>query len=83
MNKTMKKCVIAEQVCEGLIGGAIGVVLCKTVIPKCNGFEATVVALGTGALGWMIGRDFAKKFYKFCDNTFETEFEDEGYLEVL
>lgn len=83
MKKTMKKCVIAEQVCEGLIGGAIAIVLGKTVIPKCDGFEATVVTLGTGALGWMVGRGFAKKFYKFCDDTFDTEFEEEGFLEVL
>lgn len=83
MNKTMKKCVMAEQVCEVLIGGASAIILNKTVTPKCNGLETIVVTLGSGVLGWMVGRGFAKKFYKFCDDTFDTEFEDGGYLDAL
>lgn len=83
MNKTMKKCVIAEQVCEVLIGGASAIILNKTVTPKCNGLETIVVGLGSSVLGCMVGRSFAKKFYKFCDDTFDTEFEDDGYLDAL
>lgn len=83
MNKTMKKCVVAEQVCEVLIGGASAIILNKTVIPKCNGLETIVVGLGGSVLGWMVGRGFAKQFYKFCDATFDTEFKEEGYLEEM
>lgn len=71
-----EKCMIAETIGEAILGAAIGVCLDKTVMPKCNGCEKAVVALGTAVGGWMIGRSFAKTFYKFCDGVFDTEFED-------
>lgn len=72
-----KKCEIAEQVCEFTLGAAIGIVTTGCVLPKCkNGLEKAVVMLGTGIGGWMIGRSFAKQFYKFCDVVFDTDFSD-------
>lgn len=70
------KCVVAEQICELLIGGAIGIGVSKTVMPKCNIAEKVVVTLGSALVTYMIGNAFGKKFYKFCDTTFDTEFGD-------
>ena len=77
MNAKEKKCVAVEQVCEALIGGAIGVVLVNNVFPKCNStVEKIVVSLGTGAASFFAGRAFAKKFYKYCDDFHGTDFSD-------
>lgn len=77
---TMKKCVVAEQVCELLIGGALGVVMTNNVMPKCtNGAEKLLVLAGTCVGAWAAGRGFAKKFYSFCDAQFGTDFGDETY----
>lgn len=82
-NKDLKKYVVAEQVCEVLIGGAMGIVLCKTVIPKCNTIESIVVAAGSGLVSGLVGREFAKKFYKFCDSVHGTNFDEMGYIKNL
>lgn len=65
------KCVIAERVMEGLMGGAIGIGLTKFVYPKCNAAEKVVVTLGACAASWVLGREFGKKFFKWCDNSVE------------
>ena len=71
------KCVIAEQVLEGLMGGAIGIALTKFVLPKCNVTEKVVVTLGTCVGSWVLGRELGKKFYKWCDDNVEdVDFED-------
>ena len=77
MNTKEKRCVVAEQICEALIGGAIGVVVSNNVLPKCNNIvEKTIVVLGTGVAGFALGRKFAKGFYKYCDAQFGTELGD-------
>lgn len=75
--KTETKCLIAEAVGEVMLGGAIGVGLVNHVYPKCdNKTEKVVMTLGTMVGGWMIGRAWAKTFYKFCDGVFDVDFED-------
>lgn len=76
MNATEKKCMVVEQVCEAVIGGAIGIILETTVFPKCNDVEKIVVTLGAGVAGFFAGRAFAKKFYKYCDDFHGTDFSD-------
>ena len=71
------KCMLAEQVGEVIIGGSLAVIIGKTVLPKCdNGFEKLVVSAGGAIGGWMLGREWAKKWLKFCDTAFDTDFED-------
>lgn len=68
------KCVIAENIGEALIGGAVGICLNKTIIPKCNKFE-TLVVIGGAAIGaGIVGNKFGKGFYKFCNDVFDTDF---------
>lgn len=77
MNATEKKCMVVEQVCEAVIGGAIGVVLARNVFPKCDdNVEKIIVTLGTGVASFFAGRAFAKKFYKYCDDFHGTDFSD-------
>lgn len=74
---TEVKCIIAEGIGEIMLGGAIGVGLVNHVYPKCeSNTEKVIMTLGTMVGGWMIGRAFGKQFYKFCDSTFNTDFED-------
>lgn len=70
------KCVLAEATCELVLGAAIGVGLNKFVLPKCDAIEKVVVTAGTCVGGWMLGRGFAKQFYKFCDYAYGTDFSD-------
>lgn len=77
MNATEKTCVVVEQVCEAVIGGAIGIILARTVFPKCNDdVEKIVVTLGAGVASFFAGRSFANKFFKYCDDYHETDFSD-------
>ena len=76
MNATEKKCIMAEQVCEVLIGGAAGIVVSNYIFPKCNKSEKVIVTLGSMVTGWAAGRAFAKTFYKFCDVKFGTDFKE-------
>lgn len=77
MNAKEKKCVAVEQVCEALIGGAIGIVLARNVLPKCDDtVEKVIVTLGTGVASFFTGRAFAKKFYTYCDQYHGTDFSD-------
>ena len=71
-----KKCYYAEMIGEALMGAAVATCINKTVMPKCNGCEKIAVTLGAAVGGWMIGRSFAKTFYKFCDEVFDTDFSD-------
>ena len=72
-----KKCEIAEQVGEVLMGGAMGLLLTNHVYPKCeNNLEKIVITLGAGVGGWVAGRVWAKHFYKFCDVAFDTDHEE-------
>lgn len=72
--ETEQKCKIAEQIGEFVLGMAVGAVLNNTVLPKCNKFEKAIVVTGAGISSWMLGRTFAKHFYKFCDAAFDTDF---------
>lgn len=71
------KCMIGEQIGEVLIGGAIAVIVDKTVFPKLDKVgEKLIVSAGACVAAWMIGREWAKKWFKFCDVTCDTDFED-------
>lgn len=75
---TEQKFVVAEQIGEALLGGAIGITVTNVVFPKCdNAFEKAVVLLGTSIGSWMIGRTFCKHLAKFCDDAFDTELSDD------
>lgn len=71
-----QKCMLAETIGECVLGGAIATCLNKTVMDKCNGGEKALVVLGGMVLSFTAGRAFGKAFYKFCDDTFDTDFED-------
>ena len=74
---TETKCVVAETVCEGLMGLAAGTVIANYAIKHdCNAVETTVLTLGAMVVQWSVGRAFAKQFYKYCDNSFGTDFKD-------
>ena len=77
------KCLVAEQIGEVLIGSTIAIGLNKTVIPHCNTAEKVVVAMGAAVGGWMVGRAFGKKFFNWCDDVFDTEFNEDGELDRL
>lgn len=70
---TREKCMIAEQVGEVLLGAAGGIILKNTVLTKCNKCEQVFVTLGSAVGMWVLGRAFGKTFYRFCDDTFNTE----------
>ena len=71
------KCMIGEQIGEVLIGGAMAVIINKTIFPKLDGFgDKLIVTAGTSVGAWMIGRAWAKSWLKFCDQAFDTDFED-------
>lgn len=75
---TEMKCLVAETVGEGILGYTIGTAVSKLLIPKCETkTEMVALALGTGIVSWMAGRTFAKQFLKFCDEMFDTDFEDD------
>lgn len=75
--KKETKCKIGEVVGEVVLGLAVGVVTDNIVYPKCNNkIEKIAVTLGTGVGSWMLGRAWAKTYYKFCDEVFDTDFED-------
>ena len=75
MNKEIK-CFIAEQVGEVFLAGATFIALKKTVFPKCSTGEQLVVTLGSTIGVWAVSRSVAKKWFKFCDDMFDTEFDD-------
>ena len=72
-----KKCNIAEQVGEAILGASIGLILTNNLFPKCsNNVEKIVLTAGAGIGGWIAGRVWAKHFYKFCDETFDTNYDE-------
>ena len=74
---TETKCIIAEQVCEGLMGMAAGTVVANYAKNhNCNAIETIGLSLGAMVAQWSVGRAFGKQFYKFCDGTFGTDFKD-------
>lgn len=76
MNKETM-CKVGEVAGEVILGLATGVAVENIVYPKCNNkLEKVAVTLGTGIGSWMIGRVWAKHYYKFCDVVFDTDFED-------
>ena len=79
----MKKedvCGIVECLGEAFIGGAIGIITRRTILPKCDKGEKIIVALGSMIIGGMIGRSFYKGFYKACDEIVGTNFCEENDL---
>ena len=57
---------LAETICEVMVGGAIGIGLKKTILPKCTPMENIVVTLGGGVMSWMIGRTLYKELMEAC-----------------
>ena len=79
----MKKedvCGIVELLGEVFIGGAIGIITRRTILPKCNKGEKLIVGLGSLVMSGMIGRTFYKGFYKMCDDIVGTNFCKENDL---
>ena len=79
----MKKedvCGIVELLGEVFIGGAIGIITRRTILPKCNKGEKLIVGLGSLVMSGMIGRTFYKGFYKMCDDIVGTNFCEENDL---
>lgn len=73
MNREML-CVTGELVGELVVGNAIGIVANNVILPKCDRTVDKIgVVLGTMVVSWMIGREWAKKYYKWCDHTFHTD----------
>ena len=75
----MKKeigCIIVTYTMEALMGVAIGVVIKNNVYPKCTSVEKALVLVGTCVGSWMLGREFDKRFLKWCDNVFDTDFKE-------
>ena len=75
--KKETKCLIAEFVGEAFMGTAIATVLTKFVYSKCDKVEKIMVTVGTLPVSWMLGRAWAKKWLKFCNETFDTNFDDD------
>ena len=74
---TEKKCVVAEQVCEVIIGAGVGAVLNNHLAKNdYNAINKVAITLAAGIFTWSATRGFAKKFFKFCDDMFDTEFGD-------
>ena len=78
--KKESKCQIAEFLGEAFIGGAMGIITRRTILPKCNKGEQLIVGLGSMIIGGMIGRSFYKGFYKACDEIVGTDFCEENDL---
>ena len=79
----MKKesiCKLTECLGEAFIGGAIGIITRRTILPKCNKGEKLIVGLGSLVMSGMIGRTFYKGFYKACDEIVGTDFCEENDL---
>ena len=79
----MKKedvCGLVECLGEVFIGGAIGIITRRTILPKCNKGEKLIVGLGSLVMSGMIGRTFYKGFYKMCDDIVGTNFCKENDL---
>lgn len=79
----MKKedvCGIVELLGEVFIGGAIGIITRRTILPKCDKGEKLIVGLGSLVMSGMIGRTFYKGFYKACDEIVGTNFCKENDL---
>ena len=73
----MKKesmCELTELLGEAFLGGAIGIITRKTILPKCDKGEKLIVCLGTLVMCGMVGRSFGKGFYKACDEILGTNF---------
>lgn len=73
----MKKetiCKLTERLGEAFIGGAIGIITRRTILPECEKHEQLIVCLGSLVMCGMIGRSFGKGFYKMCDDIVGTNF---------
>ena len=79
----MKKedvCGLVECLGEAFVGGAIGIITRRTILPKCDKGEKIIVALGSMIICGMAGRSFGKEFYKVCDEIVGTNFCEENDL---
>ena len=73
-------CGLVECLGEDFIGGAIGIITRRTILPKCNKGKKIIVALDSMNIGGKIGRSLFKGFYKGCDEIVGTDFCEENDL---
>ena len=78
--KKESKCQIAEFLGEAFIGGAMGIITRRTILPKCNKGEQLIVGLGSLVITGMIARSFGKEFFKICDDMIGTNFYEKNNL---
>lgn len=78
--KKESKCQIVECLGEVFIGGAIGIITRRTILPKCDKGEKIIVALGSLVITGMIARSFGKEFFKICDDMIGTNFLEKNNL---
>ena len=78
--KKESKCQIAEFLGEAFIGGAMGIITRRTILPKCNKHEQLIVGLGSLVITGMIARSFGKEFFKICDDMIGTNFLEKNNL---
>lgn len=76
METKEKVCIAVEIASELAMGAAISILQRKFVDPHLSKGEKILVDIGTMPAAWMLGRSFAKMWYKFCDAAFDTDFED-------
>lgn len=79
----MKKesiCKLTECLGEVFIGGAMGIITRRTILPKCDKHERLIVGLGSLIMTGMIARSFGKGFYKACDDIMDTNFSRKNNL---
>ena len=75
----MKKeigCIIATYTMEALMRVAMGIVIKNNVYPKCTSVEKALVLSGSCIGAWFLGREFDKRFLKWCDIVFDTDFKE-------
>lgn len=78
--KKESKCQIAEFLGEAFIGGAMGIITRRTILPKCDKGEKLIVGLGSLVITGMIARSFGKEFFKICDDMIGTNFLEKNNL---
>nr|DAW59422.1 MAG TPA: hypothetical protein [Caudoviricetes sp.] len=79
----MKKesiCKITETLAEAFVGGAMGITIRRTILPKCDKYERLIVCIGSLIVGGMIGRSFGERFYEMCDDIVGTNFYEKNNL---
>ncbi len=73
--KTEEKLIIVEQVLEFAIGWTIGGVVHSVVKPK-KGIDNILTTVGSAAIAFVAGRQFAKEFVELCESKADVDLKD-------